>query len=100
MLGGKIIFSTFNKNSKKDWFFADLGAMFDLVVLISIVEFVLGILFQETTEVKIFGFWPGFIIPVFAVIPVVTAFITVFVLRKNMFVIGDRRQFRYIFSWL
>ncbi len=110
-VGGKLEITTFDKNKKIDWFFADInGLVFTWAAMLGGLLILTGLLY-ETTNIMLlapFGYLGDLIKEywgstwAFGVIIAITffpPFVLVFVFRYNFTVVGPRRQFGYICRW-
>ena len=116
-VGGRVTFTAFDGSERKSgWLLADSNGIFPtwgvLVVIVltltGIIGGVVGInpLVSFAFAVDPFTRWLGFDFTFGALVAItllttfLLSFVWVFVLRHNFTVIGPRRQFRYICSWL
>ncbi len=103
--------SEFDGTNKGDWFFADMFGMFHtwwvMLVFILAIMWILEILTGISLLTHVSSIYnlikerlgPDWAFTVMFFITVIPPFILVFVLRRNFFVIGARRQFGYFSRW-
>lgn len=111
-VGSRLTITTFDGSKKSSWLFADInGVIYTWGVMMAAVLGLTGTVYGMTGIMLLtpLEFIAGFIKEQWGVdwmiggiiaLTFLPPFIFVFVLRYNFTVVGARRQFRYICSWL